>query len=543
MHELEESNPPIGMTEPFPVVFDSVTRRDIMGNRKHTWQGVVAMSLAGMLTLAGCSSANTSKTASSSGDGGKIVYAITADPVQWVPWTATSEQSLKVLSQLYTPLLSSDEKGSTVAGLADLPEISDDGLTYTFKLKSGVKFSDGSELDSEDVKYTFDTIKNPDSGASSATYLKNVESVEATDPQTVTIKLKQPDASFPAGLTSTTTSIVPKDATVDSLQDKPDGTGPFKFVKHTANQNIELTRNDDYFEGKPGFKDLEFRVIPDEQSIVSSLKTGSVDLAIFSNPVTAKSAASNNVTTETAESLTYHVLQLRADSKVLSNVNSRLAIQCAISRKDVIDSAALGAGSVTGPITSPDYKSDTSDQPCAEQDLDKAKEYLKKAGTPDGFDLNMITSQGLYSSAVDEAQNVQAQLKKVGINVKIETLDSNAYVKRWLAGDFDSAIAANGGSSDPNTMYSRYFTSTGTYNKVAGYRSDTLDKLFADGIATVDTSKRKEIYKQISENLTDNAAWIWLYTPQNFIVLNKKIQNFVVQVDASTSDLWKATVA
>ena len=115
-----------------------------------------------------------------------------------------------------------------------------------------------------------------------------------------------------------------------------------------------------------------------------------------------------------------------------------------------------------------------------------------------GSRLNLITSQGLYASAVDEAQAVQAQLGQVGIKVNVQTLSASAYVSDWLGGNFEAAIAENSGNIDPNTMYARYFTSTGTYNKVAGYSSPTLNSLFAQGIATTDVAKRQTIYQQIS---------------------------------------------
>src|SRR6202012_382358 len=144
---------------------------------------------------------------------------------------------------------------------------------------------------------------------------------------------------------------------------------------------------------------------------------------------------------------------------------------------DVIDSAALGAGQVTGPITSPDYKSNPDDQPCPTQNLAKAKEYLDKAGQPNGFTLNLIPSQGLYASAVDEAQSIQSQLGQIGIKVNVETLSSSAYVSYWLSGNFEGAIAENSGSIDPNTMYARYFTSSGSFNKIARFSSPTTDSL------------------------------------------------------------------
>ncbi|MBD3784241.1 MAG: ABC transporter substrate-binding protein, partial [Micrococcales bacterium] len=443
---------------------------------------------------------------------------------------------------VYSTLLDTGKDSEPVAGLAELPTVSDDGKTYTFTLKKGVTFSDGSALDSADVKKTFETIMDPASKATSASYFAHVASVAAPDPQTVVVTLSTPDASFPSGLTGVNTGIVPSDADPATLEKTPLGSGPYAWDKRTPNQSITLRRNDSYFKGKPGAANLEFRVIPDEQAMVSALRTGSVDLTIFDNPVTAKTAGTGKVTSTAVDSLSYHVLQLRAASPALADVNRRLAVQCAVSRQDVIDSAALGAGEPTGPITSPQYRSDPAAQPCPEQDLAKAKQYLAAAGTPNGFSLKLMTSQGLYSTAVDEAQAVQAQLAKVGITVQLESLDSGDYVDRWLAGDFDAAIALNGGSADPNTMYARYFTSKGSFQKVAGYSSPTLDDLFAKGVATTDVTQRKAVYADVSKELVDQAAWVWLFTPKLFLLHASSMKDVEARTDASLSDLWKASL-
>jgi peptide/nickel transport system substrate-binding protein len=504
---------------------------------------LAAGSALAALLIAGCSSgsASTSATAKANGSG-TLVFGITADATQLVPWTATAVESTEVLQQLYSTLLDTDANGNLIPGLAGLPTISNGGDTYTFTLKSGVKFANGAALTSADVKYTFDTIMKPASAATSASYFASVASVTAPTPTTVVVHMKHPDSSFPAGLSTIETGIVPSGATAASLTAKPDGSGPYEFVSHVANESVTLKRNPDYYAGKPGAATLQFRVIPDDQSMVSALRTGAVDVAIFTDPVTAKTATSGSVTIDKAGSLQYHVLQLRAASPVLSNVNTRLAIQCAISRTSVIDSAALGAGQVTGPITSPQYKSDPNDQPCPTQNLAKAKQYLAKAGQPNGFSLNLITSQGLYASAVDEAQSIQSQLGQIGIKVNVQTLSASAYVSDWLSGNFQAAIAENSGSIDPNTMYARYFTSTGSFNKVAGFSSPTLDSLFAQGIATANASQRKAIYQQISQQLVDNAAWVWLYTPEYYIAVNTGVQGFQARTDADLSMLWKASI-
>ena len=224
--------------------------------------------------------------------------------------------------------------------------------------------------------------------------------------------------------------------------------------------------------------------------MVSALRTGSVDLTVFDNPVTAKTAGTGKVESTPVGSLSYHVLQLRAASPVLSDVNTRLAIQCAVSRQDVIDSAALGAGELTGPITSPQYRSDPAAQPCPTQDLAKAKQYLAAAGKPDGFDLKLMTSQGLYSTAVNEAQAIQAQLGKVGISVtagepRLQRL------RRPLAGRrLRRGHRAQRRQRRPEHDVRPVLHEQGSFNKVAGYSSPALDALFARASRRRDAAER-----------------------------------------------------
>jgi peptide/nickel transport system substrate-binding protein len=177
---------------------------------------VTAGAAVAALLIAGCSSASQSSSAAAKGNG-TLVFGITADATQLVPWTATAVESTEVLQQLYSTLLNTDANGDLIPGLAGLPTLSDGGDTYTFTLKSGVKFADGAPLTSADVKYTFDTIMNPSSAATSASYLASVASVSAPNPTTVVVHMKHPDSSFPAGLSTIETAIVPSGATAASL--------------------------------------------------------------------------------------------------------------------------------------------------------------------------------------------------------------------------------------------------------------------------------------------------------------------------------------
>ncbi|MEA5611777.1 ABC transporter substrate-binding protein, partial [Nodularia spumigena] len=139
-----------------------------------------------------------------------------------------------------------------------------------------------------------------------------------------------------------------------------------------------------------------------------------------------------------------------------------------------LDTALLGEGRITGPLTMPAYQSDPETLFCYSQDVAKAKALMAEAGKADGFSATVIVATGEPPTAASEAQVLQAQLKEIGINLDIKMMELNVYVDTWLKGDFDMAVALNGGRSDPYTMYNRYWTKAGNLQKVANYIDDTL---------------------------------------------------------------------
>lgn len=504
---------------------------------------VVAMSLA----LAACSDAPRDETGgggdagtSEAQAGGDLVIGVTSDPDTLFPWRATQFQAVHLLGNVYGTLTELDENLEVVPGLAESWEVSPDGLTVTFQLREGVTFADGSEFDSADVVHSLEAIRDEATAAVAASTLARVSAVAAADPSTVELTLSTPDSGLFANLSTVNLAILSSDDTEEALNTQPNGTGPFTFEARVPNQSVTLARNDAYW-GEPALLDtVEFRVIPDESSIVSAMQSGNVQMAVFDDPLVADTATSPDLTVTETPQLSYHVLQLNARRGPLADVNARLAIQCAIDRQQVLDTAALGEGEVTGPITSPAYRSDPDARPCPTRDLDRAREYLAEAGLPDGFALDTIVSQGEYATSVNEAQNLQAQLAEVGIELTFTPLESGAYVDRWIAADFDAAVALNGGRPEPDGMYGRYFTSDGNLNQVAGYSSPELDELFAQGLQATDEGERKEIYDQVARHLEDNAAWVWLFTSYTYTVTTNTLQGFVPMANGSLQYLRTA---
>ena len=501
---------------------------------------VIGLGLAVALAASGCSSSTGTSGAAGSPSpkvGGNLVVGITTDPDNLDPWKATQFQAVNILQTLYGTLTEFDKDLNVVPGLAESWTVSPDGRTVTMKLRHGVKFSDGTTFGSEDVKFSLDKIKDKATAAVSAASLASVTSVDATDPSTVTLHLSAPDAGLLANLAVINMAMLPSESTPQALKTTPDGTGPFTLKERKPNQSLTMARNDAYWGTKPSLDTIEFRIIPDETSIVSAMQSNNVQLAILNDPLVAKTAQSGSLKVTKTAQLSYHVLQLNARRPVLSDVNVRLAIQCAVDRQQVLDTAALGEGEVTGPITSPAYKSDPSARPCPTRDLTKAKEYLAKAGKSDGVTIKTIVSQGEYATSVAEAQNLKAQLAEAKITLDLEVLASDPYVNKWIAADFDAAVALNGGRPDPDGMYGRYFTSTGNLNKVAGYSSPDLDALFAQGKQSSDPNTRKGIYAKVSRNLEDNAAWIWLFTGYTYTVTSSKVTGFVPMSNGSVQYL------
>jgi peptide/nickel transport system substrate-binding protein len=492
--------------------------------------GVLGFALVVSVTLVGTSAARTDVTT-----GGTLAIGRTADIDTLDPHKATAFQTVQTLGLIYGTLVQLNSQLDIVPGLATKWKFSSDSQTLTFTLRPKVKFHDGTPFTSADVAASLNRIINPATGAVARSNVADIQSISTPGPLSVVLHLAAPNVPILAALADLNTAILSsKDISSGAFTTHPNGTGPFKFASWTPKQSFKLVRNSTYWGSKVPLAGVELRVIPDEGSVVSALRANQIQMGLISNPVIARQVKGNGLKVLRQPALSYHTLMLQDRHPPLDKQFVRLAIQCAIDRKQVLDTAALGEGRVTGPITSPAYRSDPAARPCPTPNLTKAKQFMKVAGFANGgITLHTIVETGEYATATAEAQSVQAQLAKIGVSLDLQVLDAGTYVKRWLAADFDAAIALNGGRVDPDTMYNRYFTSTGNLNKVAGYASPKLDQLFAQGRATSDVVKRKAVYKQISKTLESQGAWVWLFTAFDYYAITPKVHNFVPMANES----------
>lgn len=277
--------------------------------------------------------------------------------------------------------------------------------------------------------------------------------------------------------------------------------------------------------------------------MLAALQAGEVHLGVLSNPLVIEQATDPLVVTS-SPALGYFPFFLNSSRGPLQNKQVRQAIACAIDRQELIDTALFGAGVETGPYVTGIAAGDPWDGlPCDGPDKALAQQLLDDAGFGDGFSIETIIITGESEVNVNIAQNLQAQLAEVGVDLELEQLETGVYVDRWLAADFDSALSENGAGPDPHHTYVRYFPSDGTFQNVAGLNTPELDELLAAGQVTPDPGERAGIYQEVSRILLDESPWVWLFRGFRSQVLSPDLQGFVSNPTGSLKSLRDATLA
>lgn len=508
------------------------TRRNLVETKKKSVRGLIALVAA--TTVFGATVALPAHAATKD-----LTIGMTLDMDKYDPHTATGFGTIRVLGLVYGSLVEVGPKLDIRPGLATSWGFNSDGTQLRLHLRKNVKFHDGSTFDSTDVKATLERILDTNTKAAARSNIATISSITVQGPLDLTLNLSQPNVPILAALDGVNMAMLSSDdIAAGKIGKSVNGTGPFKFVSWDPGQTIKLTQNAAYWGKAPKLDTVTFRIIPAEASIVSALNSGAINFSVISSPTVAQQLGSN-LTVYRTPALAYMALQINARKAPFDNVNVRLALQCAIDRAEVLKTASSGQGQVVGPITSPAYKSDINARPCPKPDLAKAKAYLAAAGLANGFTFKSMVAPTQFAQASGIGQSIKAQLAKIGVTMELDVVDDSTFVSRWLAADFATSIANNGGRIDPDTMYTRYFTSTGNLNKVAGYSSAKLDTLFSQGKASGSVSVRKQVYANITKELEDNAVWIWLFSPYEYRAMTKNVTGFIPLATGSLLELRK----
>ncbi len=520
---------------------NATDRTDIVRTRTRSYRSSwMATLIVIMLAIAACGGSGTddgagatsapdadSGEAPAGGEGGTLVVGRTGDIDVLDPHLATAFQSVRTLELVYDTLFMLNPELLVEPGLAESWEFSDDGAQLTITLREGVVFHDGSTLDSSDVAASLERILDEGTGAVARSNVLSIASIDTPDASTVVLDLSQPDGTIVTSLADPNTAIVSTEAIeAGTIDREPVGSGPFAWSEWDQGTSVTLVANDDFWGDGPFIEELVFRVIPDESSVLSGLRAGQIQLGELTDPVIVLQANEPNIVQHKTPALSYHALMLNSRRPPLDNLQVRQAIACSIDRQQVVDTAALGEGKVTGPITIPAYESDADGLPCeGQRDVDEAKRLLGEAGVGD-VTINAIVLTGGYALATPVAESLKAQLAEAGINLELQLLERGTYVDRWLAADFDAAVALNGGRPDPHQMYVRYWTSDGNLNDVAAFSNAALDDAMAQGQAETDPAARADAYDAFSEELQQQSPWIWLFSGFEYVLHTDAVTGF-----------------
>lgn len=504
--------------------------------KKQLLSGVMALLLSASLCACGgsktaegtseaageSSEAETSNTLSEGTPvpGGSVVYGMTQDLASLDPHVDTDAGTRDVVFNLYEGLVKPTSDGGFIPAVASDYIISDDAKTYTFTLRDGITFHDGTPVTIEDVKYSIDRYAEIQ-GESSA-FSSLVDSVEVQDDKTLVVNLKESYSEF---LPMMTIAIIPQSN--EDPAGNPIGTGPFKYVSYTPGQNLELEKYDGYWqEGVPSLDSVEFKFIADVDTAFVELQAGTIDILKYLTSAQAETLGDEDYNIVQGSMNLVHAMYLNSAYEPLSKTEVRQALCYAVDR-DAINNFIFGGkshiiGSHMIPAMSKYYEPEA--ETVYSYDSEKAKELLADAGYADGFDLE-ITVPSSYSQHVDSAQIIADELSQVGINVTLNQVEWSTWLQDvYKGGNFQATVIGFDGTLAPSDWLKKYVTDDA--KNFMHYSNTEYDDVFNTAYTTVDDDVKVENYKKAQMILAEDAAAVYIEDPANLVAVSKKFGGY-----------------
>ncbi|MFD0714214.1 ABC transporter substrate-binding protein [Paenibacillus sp. GCM10027626] len=456
--------------------------------------------------------------------GGTVRLPIATEPDNLDPFLSSATDTASMMDNVFDGLLTNDETGKLLPGIAESYEISADGLAYTFKLRPNVKFHNGELLTAEDVKYSYELLAGIGQEKPLSSKFEMVAGIETPDAATAVIQLKQKDASF---ITRTTVAILPHDYKEQSKQ--PIGAGPFKFVSYSPGQSLVLERFADFYDPENAAKidRVEFKFMNDASATLLALQAGTLDM-LPSVTVQGEQQLGDSFTYVEGLQNMVQLLALNNKVKPLDDARVRQAIYYAVDVDELIATIVEGKGTKLGSNMSPAMEQfyEPGLESTYDVNVEKAKSLLNEAGLANGFELE-ITVPSNYQTHVDTAQVIAEQLKKVGITVKIKQIEwSNWLEDVYTNRKYTATVIGFTGKLDPYDVLIRY--ETNYPRNFINFSDAAYDELMKQGTLEADIAKRAEIYKKAQHILTEQAASVFIMDFKQTAALKKGLEGFKI---------------
>ena len=440
--------------------------------------------------------------------GGEITIGIAQDLDDSLdPHQTVAAGTREVLFNIFEGLVKPNSDGEMIPAVAEKYTLSEDGTTYTFTLREGVKFHNGQTVTAEDVVYSINRCAAVPEGQEKrlVAAFSAVKSVEALDEKTVAVTIAQRDLEFISYMTA---AIIPAD--YENQDTAPVGTGPFKFVSRTPQQDFVMERFEDYW-GAPAWLDkVTYKICENADALVMNLNGGSIDLCAHLTSAQASQLNQNFQVLEGTMNLV-QAIYLNNQAKPFDNQLVRQALCYAIDRQGIMDMVADGHGTAVGSSIYPAFTKYFLPELVDKypHDVAKAKELLAQAGYPDGFDMT-ISVPNNYQPHMDTAEVVAEQLREAGINVTIQPVEWSTWLDTIYNGrQFQATVVGvDAANMTARAMLERF---TSDYGKnFINYNNPAYDALFQQAINAQDEATQTDLYKQMETMLADTAANVYI---------------------------------
>lgn len=469
--------------------------------------------------------------------GGTFVYGRPAAVNSFDLHNQITANNAFAIDKVFESLLSFNSEGEIVDWLAESHSVSEDGLTYTFVLRDGVKFSNGTDVTAEDAVFSLE--RHLEVGGPLAIAAK-VDSVKAQDAKTLVITLQEPYTPFLSELSNFSNGIIPKDfggVSEEEFFKKPIGTGPFVVETWDPAGDVTFTKNTNYWqEGKPYIDKLVYKLIEDDSQAINQLKAGEVDAIeslalqnageIKQGPDTAVATNGSWVT----EQLFFNTLD-----EHFADVHVRRALAQAIDREGLTNALTFGYAETANSLlpTSIPYNSNDTVKALA-FNVEAAKEELAKSAFPNGFSTKLLIASG-NSTRAQAAQIIQAAGKEIGINIEIESIELASFRERFFAYDFSMMINSGQADSPEANSIIAFQTDPDGFSKSywTHYTNDEVTGLLRDGQKTQDGEERAATYAKLLQILADEVPYIPLYYPEILKGARSSVDGLVVLPNGS----------
>jgi oligopeptide transport system substrate-binding protein len=469
----------------------------------------------------------------------------TYDPRSLDPALSTDVPTGRAVGYVFDGLVRFTPDAQVVPGLAKTWEVSPDGITYTFHLRSGVKFHDGRPFTAKNVIHSFQRVLDPATkggrgwplypiaGAKEFADGKggtSVSGLSAPNDTTVVIKLKEPFAIFPKLLAMPVAAIVP-DSVPANFGEHPIGTGPWKFVEWKHDDYMLFAKNEAYWEGAPKADSLKARIINEPSTAVAEFETGNVDVLYVPEGETRswEQTDEKKAMLESAPALRVFYIAINTTRGPLADVRVRQALNYATDAKSILEGIVSGRGNLAAGVIPPSLAGGDSTRKGYVRDVAKAKQLLAAAGYANGIDIELWSSQTPPFPRI--AQTVQANLKDAGIRVKLVQRDASSMREAARAGQTDMALKdwyADYPDGE-NFLYPLLHSANkGVGGNVSFYSNPKFDELVSAARREQDDAKRTAMYKQADEMAYQDAPMIYLFFYKELYAVQPWIKNFIV---------------